>query len=383
MLTEESLPQPIWQEDAQATQPRHASRIRRPAAARLAHTPIWLVLLSALLGIIVLTCVVCSFTLALLGPDRVLALRDRVLGTTAEARATSLGEIIDVVIRGEDAWPLPGKGRLTILLMGVDRRSDQGDVPTRTDAITLITIDPQSNTAAMLSIPRDLYVPLAGLDRVDRINTAYFYGEARRVPGGGVQAAQDTIAWNLGIPINRHIIVDFEGFKRAIDALGGIDVDVPKRIVDNAYPTEDYGIEQLVIEAGPTHMDGELALKYVRTRHPDSDFGRLQRQQQVLLAVGDKALSLGVVAQLPTLLDAVAGSYQTDLTIAEIVSIARAWSDTLRAREKLTTYRIDETMAQHWSTPTGASVLIPNREAIAPLVDAFLGRAQPAPAAAP
>jgi len=314
---------------------------------------------------------VCSFTLVLLGPDRVLALRDQVLGQTPEDRVAALGQLIEVVVRGEDVWPIPDKGRLTILLMGIDRRSAQGDVPTRSDAITLLTIDPQARTAAMLSIPRDLYVPLAGLDRVDRINTAYFFGDARNVPGGGAQAAKDTIAWNLGIPVNKYVIIDFEGFKRAIDALGGIEVDVPKRIVDYAYPTEDYGTEVLIIEAGPTHMDGELALKYVRTRHQDSDFGRLQRQQQVMLAARDKALSLDIITQLPTLLDAVVDSYETDLSLAEIVSIARVWDGI--PRENIATYRIDETMVQYWTTPTGASVLIPNRNAIAPVVAAFLG----------
>ncbi len=347
------------------TQPRQALR------PRLAHAPKWLVVLSGLLGALVLICTICSFTLVLLGPDRVLALRDQVLGRTPEERVAALGQIIDVVVRGEDVWPLPDKGRLTILLMGVDRRSSEGGAPTRSDAITLLTVDPQSKAAAMLSIPRDLYVPLAGLDRVDRINTAYFFGEARNVPGGGAQAARDTITWNLGIPVQKHVIIDFEGFKRAIDALGGIDVDVPNRIVDDAYPTENYGTEVLIIEAGPTHMDGELALKYVRTRHQDSDFGRLQRQQQVMLAARDKALSLGVIAQLPSLLDAVTDSYATDLTIAEIASIAKVWGDI--PRQNIATYRIDETMTQSWTTPTGGSVLIPKREAIAPVVAAFLG----------
>lgn len=365
-------------EDQNATQPRQAVRVKS-ARRRSTRSPLWLLIASALLGVIVLTCAACSLTLVLLGPDRVLALRDQVLGNTPAERASSLNQIIEVVVRGEDAWPIPDKGRLTILLMGVDRRPAQGDVPTRSDAITLLSIDPQSKAAAMLSIPRDLYVPLYGLDRVDRINTAYFFGEAQRVPGGGMQEAKDTIAWNLGVPVDKAVVIDFEGFKRAIDALGGIDVDVPGRIVDNAYPTEDFGVEQLIIEAGPTHMDGELALKYVRTRHQDSDFGRLQRQQQVILAARDKAFSLGVIGHLPNLMDAVADSYSTDLTIAEIVSIARVWNDI--PRENIRTYRIDESMTQFWTTPSGASVLIPNRDLIAPVVAVFLGQPLPAPVA--
>ena len=357
----------------QTTRPGRAIR-RLASPVRPARAPLSLIALSGLLGAMVLVCAVCSVMLAALGSDRVLALRDQVLGRTREERVASLQQIVDVVVRGEDAWPIPGKGRLTILLTGVDRRPSEGRAPTRTDAITLLSVDPEARTAAMLSIPRDLYVPLAGLDRVDRINTAYAYGEARGAPGGGAQATQDTIAWNLGIPVDKYVVVDFAGFRQGIDALGGIDVDVPKRIVDNAYPTEDFGVETLVIEPGPTHMDGALALKYVRTRHQDSDFGRLQRQQQVMLAARDKALSLGALAQLPALLDAAAGSYETDLTVAEIASVVKVLGDI--PRENIAALRIDETMADLWTTPTGASVLIPLRVKIAPVVAAFLAHGQ-------
>jgi LCP family protein required for cell wall assembly len=372
VISEDTQPQSHLRPDTQPTQPGRA--IRPAAAPRRARTPVGLVLLSGLLGAMVIACAACSLTLLLVGPERVLALRDQVLGNTPEQRVAALSEIIEVVVRGEDAWPIPNRGRLTILLMGVDRRTADGDAPARTDAITLITIDPQSKTAALLSVPRDLYVPLAGMDRMDRVNAAYFFGEVNHLPGGGAQAAKDTLAWNLGVPIDRHVVVDFNGFKRAIDALGGIDVNVPRRIVDTAYPTDNFGVETLVIEAGPTHMDGALALKYVRTRHQDSDFGRLQRQQQVMLAARDKLLSLGAIAHLPELLDAVAGSYETDLTIAEMVSIAKLWGDIPPGN--IATYRIDQTMTQSWTTPSGASVQIPLRDQIAPVVAAFLEQTQ-------
>jgi len=376
MLTEQAAPKP------HDTQPGRALRATGPrpwAGRRIAHAPPWLVIAAGLLGAMVVMCAACSFALIVVGPDRVLALRDQVLGRTAEQRLETIQQIVDVVVRGEEVWPVPDRGRVTILLMGIDRRPAEGSAPSRTDAITLMTIDPQSRSAAMLSIPRDLYVPLAGVgvDRVDRINTAYVYGEANRVPGGGAQAAKDTLALNLGLHVDKYVLIDFEGFEKAVDALGGIDVNVPVRIVDDQYPTEDYGVETLVIEAGPQHMDGERALKYVRTRHQDSDLGRLQRQQQVLFAVRDKALGLGALAQLPALIDAVADSYRTDLSIAEIASLAKVWSDL--PREAIHTYRIDETMATFWTTPTGASVLIPNRDAIAPVVQAFLGRATSTP----
>lgn len=356
---------------SQITQPVRAIRAA-PPRTRPRRTPISLTVLSALLAVIVLVCAACSFSLLLIGPERVLALRDQLLGDTPEKRRQAVEQIVQLVVQGDESvWPVPNHGRLTVLLMGVDRRNQEGNAPARSDAITLITIDPDSKTAALLSIPRDLYVPLASIGVVDRINTAYFYGDLRNLPGGGAQLAKDTITLNLGVPVQRHFIINFEGFKKAIDALGGVDIDVPKTIVDDAYPTDDYRTEQLVIPAGRVHMDGELALKYVRTRHQDSDFGRLQRQQQLLLAVRDKALSLDVLTRLPALLDAVYGFYQTDLTVAEIASVVKTWSEI--PRENIAVYRIDETMVRYWTTPAGASVLIPIREAIAPVVQSFLG----------
>ena len=363
------------------TRPARPIRFAQPRP-RLARLPIELALISAFLAVMVIGCAVCSFSLVLIGPERVLALRDQLLGDTPQKRQEAIAQVVQMVVRGDESvWPAPNRGRLTVLLMGVDRRPQEGEAPTRSDAITLVAVDPISRTAAMLSIPRDLYVPLAQIGLVDRINTAYVYGEVRNLPGGGAQLARDTLTLNLGVPIQKHFIINFEGFKKAIDALGGIDIDVPNVIVDEAYPTDDYRTERLVIPAGRIHMDGELALKYVRTRHQDSDFGRLQRQQQMILAVRDKALSLDMLAQLPQLIDAAHGFYQTDLSLAEMVSLARVWSEI--PRERIAVYRIDESMVQYWTTPGGGSVLIPLREVIAPIVDAFLYGPLDASAVAP
>jgi anionic cell wall polymer biosynthesis LytR-Cps2A-Psr (LCP) family protein len=118
-------------------------------------------------------------------------------------------------------------------------------------------------------------------------------------------------------------------------------------------------------------MDGELALKYVRTRHGDSDFGRLQRQQQVILAIRDKAASIGSLNRVPEVLNAVSDSLQTDLTLPEILSLARQWSQI--PRENIHNYRIDETMVQPYITPQGGQVLLPNRDKIAEVMTQFLG----------
>jgi anionic cell wall polymer biosynthesis LytR-Cps2A-Psr (LCP) family protein len=119
-------------------------------------------------------------------------------------------------------------------------------------------------------------------------------------------------------------------------------------------------------------MDGELALKYVRTRHGDSDFGRLQRQQQVLLAIRDKAASIGSLNRVPEVLNAVSDSLQTDLTLPEILSLAKKWGQI--PRENIHNYRIDETMIQPYVTPQGGQVLLPDRDKIAGVVARFLGQ---------
>ena len=344
---------------------------RRPTVSR---RPTGLYVLTGCLAVIVLLCVTASLALAAIGPATLLALRDRWLGPSHSVgeTVTTLGRLAQVIVTNNDAgiWPAPAGGRVTIMLMGTDTRDRATEVASRADVMMLVTINPLSQTAALLSIPRDLYVPLPGLDQ-QRINTAYFWGDYKQLPGGGPQLALDTIEYNFGIPIDRYGVIDFNGFQAVIDAIAGVDIDVPREIIDTAYPTEDYGIETLIIPAGRVHMDGALALKYARTRHADSDFGRLQRQQQVLLAVRDKALSIGQLGKVPEVLNVVGAALRTDLTLPEILALAKKWTQI--PRENIHTYRIDETMITPWVTPQGGQVLLPDREKIAQMVAQFLG----------
>ncbi|HZY40989.1 MAG TPA: LCP family protein [Anaerolineae bacterium] len=372
--------QPVWssQPDPPAkpadTQP--SSSINGPTAARrptASRRPLGLYLFTGCLAVIVLLCVTASLVLAAIGPSTLLALRDRWLGRNLGETVTTLGQMAQVIVTNNDAdiWPAPDGGRVTIVLMGTDTRDRAAEGASRSDVMMLVTIDPISQTAAMLSIPRDLYVPLPGFDQ-QRINTAYFWGDYNQLPGGGPQLAMDIIEYNFGIPVDRYGVIDFNGFKQVIDAIDGLDLDVPREIIDYEYPTEDYGIETRIIPAGRVHMDGALALKYVRTRHADSDFGRLQRQQQVLLAVRDKALSIGQLGKVPEVLNVVGDSLRTDLTLPEILSLAKKWTQI--PRENIHAYRIDETMITPWVTPQGGQVLLPDRAKIAQMVAQFLGQ---------
>jgi polyisoprenyl-teichoic acid--peptidoglycan teichoic acid transferase len=335
--------------------------------------PIGLYVLTGALALIVMMCVSLSVVLASIDPGTLLALRDRWLGRNLQETVTTIGQVAQVIATEREVWPAPDNGRVTILLMGIDARDKLQAGASRTDVMTLVTIDPISKTAALLSIPRDLYVSLPGYDEQQRINTAYFWGEQNNLPGGGPDFAEQTITANFGVPLQRYAVIDFEGFKGIVDAVGGVEIDVPQEIVDNEYPTPDYGTEILRIPAGRIHMDGDLALKYVRTRHGDSDFGRLQRQQQVLLAIRDKAVSIGSLSRVPEVLNAVSDSVQTDLTLPEILSLAKKWGQI--PRENIHSYRIDETMVQPYITPSGGQVLLPDRDKIAAVVAQFLGQA--------
>jgi LCP family protein required for cell wall assembly len=117
--------------------------------------------------------------------------------------------------------------RINVLLLGIDRRVDE-EGPWRTDTMIVATLDPKSKTAGMLTIPRDLYVPIPAPGAGEnRINTANFYGDSSKYPGGGPALAKRTVEYNFAIPIHYYVVIDFDGFRKIIDALGGIDIDVP------------------------------------------------------------------------------------------------------------------------------------------------------------
>ena len=217
--------------------------------------------------------------------------------------------------------------RTTILLMGIDKRQGmEQERAFRTDTMMLITIDPVGNNLGMLSIPRDLWVNIPGFESRDRINTANFKGDAFRIPGGGPSLAMETIAVNLGIQVDNYIRINFIAFESLINEIDGIEVDVPQAIEDPRYPDCCTGYDPLYIPKGVTHMDGSLALKYARTRATyGGDFDRAARQQQVLLAVRDKILTMKMlpklIARAPKLYSTLSGGYDTDLTLENIVDL--------------------------------------------------------------
>lgn len=252
---------------------------------------------------------------------------------------------------------LVGDERTNILLMGIDRRPGESFI-SRTDSMMIISVDPEDNKAAILSVPRDLYVMIPGHGK-DRVNTAYVYGSTGNNPAGGAALAMRTLEYNLGIHLDHYILVDFSAVIKGIDTLGGIDLTVPYEINDPKFPDMNYGYDPLYIPAGYQHMDGQTALTYARTRHVDNDFGRAARQQQVILAARDKALGLGIVdllSRAPDLYKRVEQGIRTDLSLEQIVQLARTASDV--AAENIRNEVLDGRFVSPFLTDKGAQVLV-------------------------
>lgn len=186
----------------------------------------------------------------------------------------------------------------TVLLVGVDERAgDEGD-GVRSDTLVLLRVNPRAGRMSLLSIPRDTRVDVRGRGQ-GKINSAYAYGylHPNDLYAGGVSQQESGMALaaetvesftgirQYGYRVDYMTQLNFAGFSALVDALGGITVDVPKRIVDNAYPTADYGVMRIEFVQGIQRMTGDQALIYARTRHADNDFGRNQRQQQVIQAI--------------------------------------------------------------------------------------------------
>ncbi len=217
------------------------------------------------------------------------------------------------------AWN--GVDRVNILLMGLDYRDwSEGDGPPRTDSMMLVTIDPITKAAGMLSIPRDLWVEIPGFEH-NRINTAYFLGETYQLPGGGPAMAAKTVENLLGVPVGYYAVIDFRAFERMVDEIGGIDMLVKEEI--KICPI---GRPCKVISAHSLHFDGPSALAYARARKTaGGDFDRADRQQQVALAIRDKILNLNMLpallAKAPALYEEFASGIRTNLSFDQMLSL--------------------------------------------------------------
>jgi LCP family protein required for cell wall assembly len=250
-----------------------------------------------------------------------------------------------------------------VLILGIDRRPGEGDA-VRTDTILMLQADPGSRRLVLLSIPRDLWVTIPGRGE-ERINAAHVYGELDAA-GSGPAFVAETIGHNFGVPVHRKLRLDFDAFREVIDAAGGIDVDVPVPIIDNAYPTNDYGVVRIEIPAGLQHMDGEIALQYARSRHGSSDFDRAARQQQIFVALAKKLARPNGWFSMPRVYRAFQNAVDTDLTFRDLSMLVLAWQRA--GGDQVERIVIDRELTTPFRTPQGAAVLLPRWELIHPLV---------------
>lgn len=225
--------------------------------------------------------------------------------------------------------PATLKEPFTVLLIGVDKRAEAINEGVRSDTLILVRVNPLQNWATMLSIPRDSVVPLpdGSYGKVNRAfsygyyNAESLYGRGTIADAGGGAAAAETLERFLRIKVDYIAQVDFQGFERVVDSIGGIMVDVAQTLVDPEYPTENHGVERIYIPAGLQIMDGRTALVYARSRHSSNDFDRSKRQQQVLKDVLHQVRSRGLAANvslLPNWVSVLEQNVRTTLPIGDI-----------------------------------------------------------------
>jgi len=243
------------------------------------------------------------------------------------------GEILPEDLGAEGETPLQSAGgpppvpwdensRINVLVMGLDaRESDSDDIP-RTDTMILFSLDPESRTAGMLSIPRDLWVEIPGFD-YNKINTAYRLGEVYNVSERGPGLALRTVEELLGMEIDYYAMVDFLAFENFIDELGGIKIIIPNEIVVDPLGKQN----TKTLEAGEQVLPGYLALAYARSRNTSgSDFDRAGRQQQVIMSIRDKILNAELLPTLiknsPALYQSLSSGISSNLTLMQLVRLA-------------------------------------------------------------
>jgi LCP family protein required for cell wall assembly len=229
-------------------------------------------------------------------------------------------------LRGE------GDGRVNILLLG--RGGEGHDGADLTDTMILVSIDPIAKEASLLSIPRDLYVPVPGHGSM-KINAAFSAGKMavlnksskqtsdvkKQAEAAGFDLVEKTVETNLGVPVHYHAIVDFSGFMKAIDTVGGIDLNVGTAVKEQMrIDGKNYMLD---VKPGQQHMDGFKALAYSRSRHTSlrGDFDRSERQREIILALKQKVLSVGTFsnpAKISGLLDTLGGHVQTNFSLQDL-----------------------------------------------------------------
>lgn len=247
-------------------------------------------------------------------------------------------------------------GKRNIMVLGVDRRS--GDTG-RSDTLFVTMLDTSRNQAALLSVPRDTLVSIPG-HGWDKVNHAYAYG--------GHDLSRKTLENFLGIQINNYVLVDFQGFIKLVDAIGGVDIDVEKSM---QYADPYDGENGLVInlQPGRQHMDGTTAIQYVRYRDEEGDIGRVARQQKFMKAVFAKLRSTSLLTRAPEIARTLYQSIETDLSVTDLASLLVTFAKNVSGTSQLETAMVQGSPAYL----DDISYWIPNMMALRQQVAQFQG----------
>lgn len=224
-----------------------------------------------------------------------------------------------------------GSNRINILFVGLrGGEPTEADCPFCTDTLIVLTVDPVTKTAGMLSIPRDMWVNIPGFG-YSRINTAWTLGRGSKLPGGGPALTMKTISHFIGVPIDYYVQVDFDTFVDIIDLIGGVDVHNDETLfLDPVYHNQEFPKVKLTC-CGVRHLNGRVALAYARCRHieqgcKDGDVGRAKRQQKVIFGIREKVLSPenfpALMAQAPHLYNTFSAGIHTNMSLDDAIRLA-------------------------------------------------------------
>ncbi len=307
------------------------------------------------------------------------------LPAAAQEDATPIAETDETI---PDPMPLVDEGTddiVNILLLGSATENPAN--PGLSDSLMIISLNRTVGAVSVVSIPRDLYVFVPGF-AMQKINTAYFYGETEGVEDGGIGLLRETIRYNLGLNIDFYARVNFTGFNEIIDAVGGINITVDCTIQDWKLKQRDLdkqdaaNWEMFTLRAGRWHMDSELALWYVRSRRTSSDIDRGRRQQDVLRALWRELRASDWLTHLPDTWAALSDSVTTDMTLGDMLGMAPLALNIDTSSVSYYTFRQRHEVRNDFS-PAGQQVLMMEREAVAELMQTVVRPPNPSQISAP
>ena len=306
-------------------------------------------------------------------------------------------------------------GKTNLLILGIDKRSNvpytysgpsgkQERNGFLSDTIILASVDLNTKKVSLVSIPRDTWISIPGWSSFPasegKINSAYSLGDTYGYPGGGLNLAKKVVSTHLGVSVHYAVRIDFEGFKKSVDTLGGVDVTVEKTLDDFRYPTPgketancpdgsyNCRFEQIHFDKGKNHMDGEAALKYARSRSgtngEGNDFARAARQQKVIQAFVKKATSIENLLnplKVNSLFKDLGKTIETDFDLAAVGALIKLAKEV--QIEKANTFVLDPSSGLMYTPNSslygGAYVIVPKNgwDEVRAKIKEFLSKTSP------